>query len=119
MKISTASMPIIAAFTPGRIEQHAGNRGIHSLALRIPDERRPHRALFEILNSCRERARAQDHGQILGLLLTHAAAADFAGVADGLLDVGNFLHLAIEHHAETFAHMRGSETVEALSTLTG
>ena len=50
-------------------------------------------------------------------MLAHAATADFAGVANGFLDVGNFHYFVVEHHAQTFAHVRGGEAVEALTTL--
>ena len=67
----------------------------------------------------RQRARAQDHRQILGLLLGHAAAADFAGVADRFFNVGNFLHLVVQDHGQALAHVRGSEVEEALPALAG
>ena len=96
---------MMAARTPARIESRA--------------QRRPDRALLQILDARRQRARAQDHRQILGLLLAHAAAADFAGVADGLFNIRNFLHLVVEHHSQPLAHMRGSEVEEPLPALTG
>jgi hypothetical protein len=78
MKISTASMPTTAA---------ERRRGSNPCPATVPP------SLFQILDARRQRARAQDHGQILGLLLVHAAAADFSGIADGLFNVGDFLNL--------------------------
>src|ERR1700733_5986510 len=97
--------------------KHADNRRPNPGADRIGAERRPHGALFEILDACRQSTGAQDHGQVLGLLLVHAAPADFTGIADGLFDIGNFLNFVVEHYGQTIAHVRRGEVVEPLPPL--
>ena len=37
----------------------------------------------------------------------------------GFLNIGNFLDFAVEHHAQTLAHVRGSEVIETLPALAG
>ena len=105
MKISTAIMPITAARTPARIES-APSDG-------------PTVRSSRYLMLGRQCARAQDHGQILGLLLVHAAAADLALIANRLLDVRDFLHFVVEHHGEAVADVSGGEVKEALPAFAG
>ena len=104
MKISTASMPIMAARTP--------------CADRIGAQRRTDGALFQILDARRQRARAQNHGQIFGLLLGEAAV-DAALIVNLFLDDGNFLHLVVEHDRELVADVRAGEGCETPSAFAG
>ena len=82
---------------------------------RIRAQRRANCSLFEVLHTRRQRARAQDHGQVFRRLLAHAAAADFASVANRLFNVGYFLHLVVEHNRQAVIHVRRGEVVEALA----
>ena len=53
--------------------EHADDGRAHAGADRIRTQRRPHSALFQILDSRRQRARIQNQRQIFGGLLGHAA----------------------------------------------
>src|SRR5258708_3487795 len=98
---------------------HSDDGSTDTRTYRIRPQRRPDRTLFQIFHARRQRARTQDHGQVLGLLLGHVAPADFAAVADRLLDVGNLLHFIVEYHAQPVIYVGGSEVIEALSTFSG
>ena len=85
---------------------------------RVSSERRANGALFEVLDGSRQGTGAQDHREILGLLLGERTG-DAAGVADGFLDVGDLLHLAVEHDGQRLADVVGGELVEAVTAIAG
>ncbi len=104
MKISTANMPMTAA-------RHSG-------ANRIAAQRRAHGALFEILDAGRQGARAQNHGQVFGLLLGEAPV-DYTLIVDLIFDDGDFLNLVVEHDGEIVADVSAGKAGEATATFAG
>src|ERR1019366_2020139 len=85
---------------------------------RIGAERRPDRALFQVLDAGRQSTGTQSHRKVLSLLLGEPAVDD-AVVTNGVFDHRHFLHLVVENDRQVVAHMSGSEGVELAPTLTG
>jgi hypothetical protein len=86
MKISTATMPMTAA-------RHAG-------ANRIRAQRRPHRALFQILDAAGSAPERRIIDKIFRRLLAHPPAADRSLIANRFLNVSHFLDFVVEHYGQ-------------------
>ena len=97
-------MPMTAARTP--------------CANRVGAQRRPHRHFLQILDSRRQRARAQGQRQVLRLLLGEAAG-DATLIVNLLLNGRDRFHLVVEHHGQLVADVRAGERCEAPSALAG
>ena len=90
----------------------------HAGANRVGAQRRTHRALFQVLDARRQRARTQRQRQVLRLLLGEAAG-DAAFIVNLLLDGGHFHHLVVEHHGQPLAHVRAGERGKPPSAFAG
>ena len=89
-----------AAFTPERIESlPSDGPTVRSSRYLMPAGSAPERRIIDRSLAC------------CWLMLPPLICAS---VADGFLDIRDFLHLAVEHHARLLADMRRSEVVEAL-----
>ena len=92
-------------------EQQAADRGGDAGANRLGAERRTDRALFEIRERRRQRARAQHQREVGGFLVGEAALDD-AFVVDAAVDVRRRVDAVVEHDRQLAVDVGRGEVAE-------
>ncbi len=99
--------------------QHAGNGGGDALVDACSAEGRANGTGFEVLDGGRQRAGAQHHAEVLGLLLGEAAG-DAALVADGVFNDRHFADVVLKHDGHLPSTLVGfGVLIEAVAGLGG
>ena len=95
-------------------EDHRGRRGDREEALadRVSAERRAHRSFLEDHHRRRQRARAQDDGEVARFLDGELAGDDGAAAGNTLVDPGGRIHVAIEDDGQMLANVLLSDLAE-------
>ncbi len=95
-------------------QDHGKDHGHHPLVDRVAPQGGADRAVFEDLHRRRQRAGAQDDGQIGGLLLGEGAADLGTAAGDPLADHRRRVDGVVEDDGHALADTGGGDLVEAL-----